>query len=184
MPWTRFLILASLAACFGLGLAWADDDDHSRKRKRYRDRRQYSEHQVPPAGNPLYRDTCGACHFLFQPALLPAGSWRRILAQPDNHFGEQLSLSPEDQRAIAQYLEANAAENAGSKIARKILSSLRGSTPLRITEVPYIQHKHADHDIPRGAFARKSVGSRANCIACHTTADQGIYDEHQVRIPR
>ena len=25
---------------------------------------------------------------------------------------------------------------------------------------------------------------KANCTACHTQADQGNFDEHQVRIPR
>jgi mono/diheme cytochrome c family protein len=28
------------------------------------------------------------------------------------------------------------------------------------------------------------VKSAANCIACHTQADQGNFDEHTVRIPR
>lgn len=180
----RLLLAVLVAAGLVAGLAWADDDDRERKRYRYRDGRQYQKHQVAPADNPLYKDNCGACHFAFQPALLPAGSWRKILAQLDDHFGEQLDISDPDQKALARYLEANAAERSGTRLAGKILGSLGGRAPLRVTEVPYMRHKHEDEDIPPGAFQRKSVGSRSNCIACHPTADQGIYYEDYVRIPR
>jgi hypothetical protein len=32
-------------------------------------------------------------------------------------------------------------------------------------------------------FKRKSIGSMANCEACHITAEKGIYDDDDVKIP-
>jgi len=115
---------------------------------------------------------------------LPSGSWRKIMARLEDHFGTDVELDDEDKKIIALYLEANAAEDSWSRQAVKILRSLRGETPLRITEIPYIRHEHEDDDIPAGAFERESVGSMSNCIACHTTADKGIYDDDNVRIPK
>ena len=61
------------------------------------------------------------------------------------------------------------------------MRSLGSEVPTRITDVPYIRHKH--RGIAPEVFQRKSIGSRSNCIACHTTAEQGIYDDDNVRIP-
>ena len=42
-----------------------------------------------------------------------------------------------------------------------------------------------EHDeIPAQVFKRASIGSAANCIACHSGAEQGYFDEDSVRIPR
>jgi len=71
-----------------------------------------------------------------------------------------------------------------AKRAVKIMRSLGGQTPSRITEVPYIRDKHRGDDIPADAFRRKSVGSKSNCIACHTTAGKGTYEEDYVKIPK
>ncbi|MCB2227374.1 MAG: diheme cytochrome c [Desulfarculaceae bacterium] len=180
----RLAMLACLALLLAPLAATGDDDDHGRKKERHRERNRYSEHQVPPVSNPLYREQCGACHFAFQPALLPAASWQKIVAGLDDHFGEQPDLSPGERAEILAYLEANAADRQGNKISRKIMKSLGGQAPLRVSRTPYMLHKHEDDDIPAGAFQRKAVGSRANCLACHPTAEQGVYDEHLVRIPR
>jgi len=171
-------ILVSLLFCLNLGAVLADDDGHDRKYRKH-DRRYLS-----PVENPTYQEQCGACHFAYQPALLPSGSWRKIMARLEDHFGTDVELDDEDKKIIALYLEANAAEDSWSRQAVKILRSLRGETPLRITEIPYIRHEHEDDDIPAGAFERESVGSMSNCIACHTTADKGIYDDDNVRIPK
>lgn len=173
-----------LVLCLGVGVAFSDHGDNGRKRQRHQERRGLGEYQVPVVSNPLYQEQCGACHMAYQPALLPAASWSQILADLPEHFGEQVDLSPQDRAALGGYLAANAAESCGCKISRKILKSLRGGIPLRISQTPYILHKHEDHDIPAGVFERKAVGSRGNCRACHPTAEQGQYNDDLVRIPR
>ena len=166
-----------------------DDDDHDRgdKKRRYRKRyRKKSEHDgnryLRPVNNSSYSEQCGVCHFAYQPELLPSGSWEKILAGLDDHFGEFIELDPDSKKIIAEYLKVNAAEHSSAKRAVKIMRSLGNRTPLRITQIPYIQEKH--HEIEPDVFKRESIGSLSNCLACHTTAERGIYDDDSVAIPR
>jgi hypothetical protein len=166
-----------------------DDDDHDRgdEKRRYRKRyRNESEHYgtryLTPANNPNYLEQCGACHFAYQPELLPSGSWEKILAGLDDHFGEFIELDPDSKKIIGDYLKVNAAEHSSAKRAVKIMRSLGNRTPLRITQIPYIQEKH--HEISPEVFKRESIGSLSNCSACHKTAERGIYDDDSVAIPR
>ena len=166
----------------------ADHNEH-RERKRYQKRqRNSSEHDgkghLKPVDNLTYKKICEECHFAYQPELLPSGSWETILAGLSDHFGEEIEIDQESKKIITEYLKANSAEYSSAKRAVKIMRSLRGQTPMRITDVPYIRHKHEDDDIPADAFMRKSVGSMSNCIACHTTAENGVYDDDHVVIPK
>jgi hypothetical protein len=165
------LILISYFLLFLLpfSIAIADDDDHESK-------------YLTPVNNEAFKQECGACHFAYQPGLLPSGSWEKILNNLPSHFGEEVSLDQEQKSIISEYLRANAAENSSAKRARKILKSLRGQTPLRISETPYIQEKHDELD--SSIFSRQSIGSRSNCNACHPTAEQGNYDDDFVKIPK
>lgn len=160
--------------------AWDDDDNHHDNRRGSK----HSSKRLNPVSNTTYKEQCGACHFAYQPELLPSGSWQKILARLDDHFGEEIDLDLESKKTIAEYLKANGAEYSSAKRSVKIMRSLRGQTPMRVTDVPYIRHKHEDDDIPADAFTRKSVGSMSNCIACHTTAENGIYDDDHVVIPK
>ena len=93
-----------------------------------------------------------------------------------------MELDPDSKKVIAEYLKANAAEHSSAKRAVKIMRSLGGRTPLRITEIPYIQEKH--HEIHPDVFKQESIGSLSNCSACHTTAEKGVYEDDNVRFPR
>lgn len=142
------------------------------------------ERCLRPVDNQTYKEQCGGCHFAYQPALLPSGSWRKIMAKLDDHFDEDVTLDGEDKKIIFQYLTENAAEHSRSRRAVKIMRSLGDRTPMRITDIPYIRHEHESDDIPPGVYKRKSVGSFSNCAACHTTAEEGDYDDDNVRIPK
>ena len=138
--------------------------------------------RLAPAANETYKQECGACHFVYQPGLLPSGSWAKVLAELPSHFGEEVSLDEPSQKEIAQYLQVNAAEHSSARESRGILKSLSGQTPLRITETRFLQKEH--HDLDPGVFSRPSVGSRSNCAACHTTAEQGVYEDDFVKVPK
>jgi hypothetical protein len=131
--------------------------------------------------NDTYEQECGACHFAYQPWLLPSGSWEKILEELPSHFGEEIPLDEQTRNTIDQYLTDNAADRVSAKRARKIMKSLRGNTPLRVSEIPYILEKH--HELDPAVLGRPSIGSLGNCIACHTSADQGDYDDDNVAIP-
>lgn len=178
------LLCLMLLVCLGAGLALGGQGGYGRQRYRLQGGGGLGQHRVPAVNNPLYREQCGACHMAYQPALLPAASWQAILAKLPEHFGEQVEQSASDRAALEAYLRANAAETCPSPISRQIFSSLGGRVVLRISQVPYILHQHQGHDIPAGAFERKSVGSRGNCRACHPTAELGCYNDDLVSIPR
>ncbi|MFQ5465986.1 MAG: diheme cytochrome c [Thermodesulfobacteriota bacterium] len=141
---------------------------------------------VALAENPLYMEECSACHMAYQPWLLPARSWERIMDSAGDHFGEDLALEDSASAEIRAYLIENSAENtrvrnelAGQR--GKIMRKLRGADPDRIRDVPYIRKEH--RKIRPEVFERPSVSSFANCAACHRTAGRGDYDEDNVRIP-
>ena len=163
-------------------LDWDDDDDDDQHRKRTRKRhRDHDGSYLKPVNNPTYGAECGECHFLYQPELLPSASWMKTLDQLDDHFGEEIELDPDSIKIISDYLKSNGAENSSAKRAVKIMRSLVNHVPLRITDIPYIREKH--HELNPEVFKRESIGSLSNCIACHTTAEKGIYEDDNVKIP-
>lgn len=159
---TRLLLLALLVPL----LAWADhddDDDDEAERARV----------TTPAPSPAQKawaTECGACHLAFPPSLLPARSWRALLARLDDHFGENAEL---DAAARAQ-LEAFLVANAGRDVP--------GPTPLRITTLRWWRHEH--DELAPAVFQRKAIVTPANCGACHPGANRGVFSEHAVKIPR
>ena len=63
-----------------------------------------------------------------------------------------------------------AEHEAGHKISRSIDPR---ETTLRITATPYWQGKH--NEIGAAVWKQPEVGSRANCVACHKDAEQGVF---------
>ena len=151
------------------------DDDH-RGGHRYRGKKQ----ATAPV-NPTYQNICGGCHFPYPPGLLPTASWNKIIDRLKDHFGEDIPCDPKEQQEIRIYLQIYGADRASWKKSSKIMRSLQGKSPLRITEVPYIQSKH--RKISADVFKRQSIGSLSNCRACHTTADKGDFNDDKVIIP-
>jgi hypothetical protein len=135
-----------------------------------------------PVSHQTYKEKCGACHIAYQPGLLPFGSWEKLLSNLKDHFGETVEIDAGSKEAIEKYLMDEAAKRSQGKLSHKIMRSLKGETPIRITEIPYLRHKH--RGIPPDVFTRKAVGSLSNCVACHRTADQGIYKDDNVSIPK
>jgi len=137
---------------------------------------------VAPVTSASYKDECGSCHFAFQPGLLPAASWERIMDGLVDHFGDNAELDPDTAAQLRSYLIANAADRVDTGRSPGIANSLRGSAPLRFTETAYFRRQH--HEIPaRLVKDNPEVGSFSRCNACHSTAVNGSYDEHGVRIP-
>ena len=184
--WIVFLLVFFLAVNGVFYPASADHDDHRKKRRYQKRERRHSENNgkrhLTIVNNPAYTENCAACHFAYQPGLLPSGSWDKILNGLADHFGEDIDLDPESKKIIIEYLKANAADYSSARLSLKIMRSLGHQTPLRITEVPYIRREH--HEIQVNVLKRESIGSLSNCLACHTTAEKGIYDDDNVTIPR
>ena len=188
---TKYIIFAiSLFLTFSLIFEALSDDGHHKKRYRYRGGGQKvdddnnghdNNDHLKPVINQTYKETCGECHLAYQPELLPSESWLKILNQLDNHYGEEIETDPDTIKNISDYLKTNGAENSSAERSVKIMRCLGGQVPIRITDIPYIRKKH--HELDPAIFKRKSIGSLSNCVACHTTAENGIYDDDAVKIP-
>ncbi|MBK1723807.1 diheme cytochrome c [Thiocystis violacea] len=181
----QILPLLTLAALTlgGVGVACSDSDDDEGHGGWVRSRAD-----VAPVSNPNDSEECGACHMAYQPGLLPADAWARIMDPTAlaDHYGDDASLSEELRREIAAYLSANAADLAERTRSRAFALALSsgtagGSLP-RISETDYFQRKH--DEIPaRMVKDNPRVGSFSQCNSCHRDAAKGVYNEHQVSIP-
>jgi len=139
--------------------------------------------RLPPVANGLWQAECTSCHEPYHPGLLPARSWQAMMAGLDRHFGENAALDAPVRDEITRFLVANAADRNGNRRSAKIAASIpAAAAPLRITETRYIRAKH--DEIRADVWKRPAVGSAANCAACHTTAGQGDFSEHNVTIPK
>jgi nitrate/TMAO reductase-like tetraheme cytochrome c subunit len=90
-----------------------------------------------------------------------------------DHFGTDASLDTQTTQDISRWLQANA---GGHKAART-------SPPEdRITQSRWFKHEH--DEVAPDVWLRPTIKSASNCMACHTSADRGEFDEDDVRIPR
>jgi len=138
---------------------------------------------VAPVTNQLYKNECASCHFDYQPGLLPSRSWKKIMTGLDDHFGDNAELMPEDYTVILNYLTENAAEFSDHKRSRRINNSLaKDEAPLRVTDTPYFKRKHRELSLSR-ITNNPEIGSISNCIACHTQAEKGSFNENEINIP-
>ncbi|MFQ5785056.1 MAG: cytochrome b/b6 domain-containing protein [Alphaproteobacteria bacterium] len=142
--------------------------------------------RMPPTGlvalpvNENYRTECGDCHMAFHPSLLPAESWRGLMASLDDHFGEDASLEPDLRDEITQYLTAHASENWGTEAAN-YFRRVSPEAPWQITATPYWVRKH--HEVKNSRFANPKVRSKSNCVACHSDAASGRFDDQNIHMP-
>ena len=96
----------------------------------------------------------------------------------------QSRLDPESEKIIsAEYLKANAAEYSSAKTVCKDYEKHRKSNTTTDHRDPHIFSKN-HHEISQDVIKRESIGSLSNCLACHTTAEKGIYDDDNVKIPK
>lgn len=122
---------------------------------------------------PQYQQECAACHMAYPPGLLPAASWRRLLGNLPRHYGTDASLDAATLGQLERWLTANAGT----------YKRVREAPPQeRITRSPWFLRKH--DEIAPATWKLAQVKSASNCIACHTRADQGDFNERYIRIPR
>ena len=133
-------------------------------------------HYFPPVKDALTLEECTACHMAYPAAMLPAVSWARIMANLENHFGDDASLDAVTRAKITGYLVSNAADTGGTEWGRRMLRGVDYNVPpSRITSLPRWAHKH--DEVRASEWTSPKVKSRANCAACHTDAEIGYFEE-------
>jgi hypothetical protein len=140
--------------------ARADDDDEDTGHR-------------PAVVDAKWATECSACHVAYPARYLPAESWRAIMSGLDKHFGSNASLDAATTKEITAYLEKNASTGKHNVSAKPVL---------RITETRWFKSEH--REVAARHWKSPKVKSRANCGACHTTADRGDFSERHIKIPK
>lgn len=171
----RMLAVALLAMSVTMPAAQADDG----RDKKYGGK--YGKYGGENRGKPLqpaqtnakFQQECSTCHIAYSPGLLPAESWRKMMAGLDKHFGSDASLDTADNKEITAFLVNNASNRWSAPTA-----------PLQITESAWFKREHDDREIAPAIWKNPLVKSPANCEACHTQAERGDFSERNIKMPK
>ena len=133
----------------------------------------HAERSYDVAPNAKHQQECSSCHVAYPPGLLPAASWGRIMGGLNKHYGTDASLDDASTREIGAWLKAHAGSgrNGGEEPAQD-----------RISKANWFVRQH--DEVSANTWKRASIGSAANCSACHAGAAKGDFNEHAVRIPK
>ncbi|MFM7024796.1 MAG: diheme cytochrome c [Limnohabitans sp.] len=127
---------------------------------------------MPRAVPPAYTAECASCHTAYPPGMLPARSWQRIMNGLEQHYGTDASLDAATVQQLSGWLQAHA--GTYKRVAEEPPQD-------RITRSAWFVRKH--DEVQPAVWTLPSVKSAANCAACHTGADQGDYDDDNLRMP-
>jgi hypothetical protein len=127
---------------------------------------------VPAGAEKETLKECSSCHMAYPPEMLPIRSWRKIMGDLANHFGENAALPAPARADIEAYLIANAGDTPSAPDGPVFVNDIPADvTPLRVTDTPLWNRIHGE--VPASDFASSKVKSKANCLACHGMAGQG-----------
>jgi nitrate/TMAO reductase-like tetraheme cytochrome c subunit len=154
----KLLRLLTFSALLGFGLS-AHSDEGAR-----------GSRAPAPA---QYVQECGSCHVPYPARMLPAESWKRVMAQLSRHFGTDASLDAAAGGAVSGWLAAHAGSSG---------RTVKAPPDDRITRADWFVREH--DEVGSAVWKRPAVKSPANCGACHARAAQGDFNEEQIHVPR
>lgn len=99
--------------------------------------------------DPVTLKECGDCHEAYDGDALPQGSWRKIMSNLENHFGENAVLDAQTRSHIEAYLLSKAPPGDG---------------PLRISEQAWFKSEHRGEVSSRQQARAKGW---FDCQGCH-----------------
>ncbi len=109
-------------------------------------------------GQELYLENCASCHIGLPPEVLPSETWRRLLLEPEQHYGQQLKpmIGP-SLRLVWDYLQTYSRPEQA-----------KNSTPYRISESRYFKALHPRVKLPQPL-------NPGSCVTCHPGVSQYNY---------
>lgn len=162
-----------------LAQAHDDDDEAEHERHQRHEQHEHSKAETARHATTLHsaklKEECGSCHIVYPPNMLPAESWRVLMANLNKHFGSDASLDKETQRELSNLLQDQGKGRAET--------AANGQPIIRISQTSWFLDEHEDEVSPR-TWRNPKIKSAANCGACHTKADQGRFSEREIHIPR
>ena len=174
----RLVQISALVAVMGCTAAFVGGGDEKSAQRRQAGK------SIAFVENKAYQTECTSCHLGYLPGFLPERSWIKLMGGLEDHFGENASLDDPAKSDILKYLAMNAADSVSStarskKIGRMIASA---DAPIRIIDTPFWQKRHSS--IKAYVWKRPKITSKSKCDTCHQEAVKGLYDEHDVHIPK
>ncbi len=109
-------------------------------------------------GRELYLENCATCHIALPPEVLPMETWRRLLQEPEQHYGKELERITGPSLLIMWDYLRTFSRPLGAK----------EPTPYRVSESRFFKALH-----PRVKFPQ-SVNP-AGCVTCHPGVAQHNY---------
>ena len=128
--------------------------------------------RMPAQMLPSYTAECAACHTAYPPGMLPAQSWQRIMKGLDHHYGSDASLDEKTVAEIGRWLQTHAG-------TYKRVSEAPPQD--RLTRSVWFERKH--RKIEPAVWQLSSIKSAANCAACHTGTERGLFDDDHLKHP-
>ncbi len=109
-------------------------------------------------GKELYLENCASCHLALPPEVMPSETWRKLLLEPQQHYGKQLEpiIGP-SLLIMWEYLRT---------FSRPPLE--KESIPYRVSDSRFFKALHPQVKFPQPV----KVGS---CVTCHPGAAQFNY---------
>ena len=109
-------------------------------------------------GQELYLENCASCHVALPPEITPTETWRRLLLEPEQHYGQQLKpLIGPSLLVMWDYLRTFSRPQAAKE-----------QTPYRVSESRFFKALH-----PRVKFTERL--SPASCTSYQSGAAQHNY---------
>lgn len=127
---------------------------------------------MPRTAPPAYAQECASCHVAYPPGMLPARSWQRVMNGLDRHYGTDASLDAASVQQLGSWLQSHA--GSYQRVTEEPPED-------RITRSVWFERKH--RNIEPAVWQLASVKSAANCAACHSGAEQGRFNDHNLRMP-
>lgn len=106
----------------------------------------------------IYLSNCSSCHVPIPAEVLPTKTWEQILNNPNQHYGESLSLPDRVSTLLMwSYLRNN---------SRPLIAG--ETTPEYVTNSRYLKALHPLVDLPKPT-------THQSCILCHPNATELDY---------
>ncbi|MGB7441233.1 MAG: cytochrome C [Coleofasciculaceae cyanobacterium] len=109
-------------------------------------------------GQELYLKNCGSCHIALPPQVMPSETWRQLLLDLDQHYGQKLeSIFSPSLLMMWNYLR---------DFSRPLKEE--EAIPYRVKESRYFKALHPRVDFPEPARL-------TTCVSCHSGASEYDY---------
>jgi hypothetical protein len=112
------------------------------------------------------------------PYLLPEKSWKVLMNNLENHFGDDASIDKEENQTILTFLLKNSAEKSTMEAAVKLLASIKNKDIIAISDTLFWKNTH--NEIPKETFKHKKIKTKANCKVCHSDIEKGLIEDENI----